>query len=831
MQHPNPYTILAVSGELETLTATLKAAHYDVLSATNTDAALKLGIAQKPDLIIFDLSHPSIDGPTLYRQIRSKQELAQTPVLVINKLHLPSATTFLDNQSTLHEDFLEYRYEPIELVTRIARLIEHKRSHDELSNSRNRYINLFENAADIVYTHDLQGRYTSLNKKGQEITGYSLETITSIDFKTLASPEDINLAKEMLRRKLEDGETSTVYEISILAKDGSVIPVEVSTQLIFENDKPVGVQGIARDIRARKQAEQQLRDAEHRAITEYKILVGRIAKLGEVLSSARDLKQIFIALLEFSKLSLPCNSLGIALYNHEHVELTPHFLWVENKIVDLTNVKPIPVTLNSDIRSAILSAKTLISTTTNLKHPIPATFGYAATDIKPASTMTVPMTIMGRTIGILEIQSSERAAYQNEHTTAIQMAANMAANTIENVRLLAGERQHELQLRQSQKMEAIGHLASGVAHDFNNIITAIYGYCDVALREIPEDHPLRKLLEDIRACGKRAALQTKQLLAFSRKQIAQPVNLNLNDLIKDLESFISRLITEDISITSRFTEGLPEIRADKGQIEQILINLIINARDAMPQGGRITIATSLVYPEQPNGQKRPARPPAPQIQLTLADTGIGMSAEVQQQIFEPFFTTKEEGKGTGLGLSTAYASVKQAGGSIWVDSKEEHGTTFTMRFPVAREQLSQLQETPLLTFPLIEQTKQTILVAEDDATVREVILATLAHVGFNILEATNGVDALDIFQECPNDIHLLLTDVLMPEMNGRQLAQRIHKQRPDMPVVYISGHSPDSINERGALLEGLNFLEKPFDKSDLIRKVQETLALRHTSVA
>ena len=827
----SPGTILVVNKlppELQLLSSTLKTAGYDVLEAANPKAALRLA-ANEPDLIICDVS---MSETKLGRRLRARLDLASTPILLLSTFRVDTLNS-VEGIEADADHFLQAPYDQLELIARVARLIEHKRSHDELRNSRNRYINLFENAADIVYTHDLQGRYTSLNKKGQEITGYSPDEITSIDFNTLASPEDVNLAKQMLRRKLEDNETSTVYEIYILAKDGSVIPVEVSTQLIFENNKPVGVQGIARDIRARKQAEQQLRDAERRAITEYKILLGRIAKLGEVLSSARELKQIFTALLEFSKSSLPgnCNSLGIALYNHEHVELTPHFLWVENEIVDLTTVKPIPVTSNSDIRNAILSAKTLISTTTNPKHPIPVTFGHADTKIKPASTMTVPMTIMGRTIGILEIQSTERAAYQNEHTTAIQMAANMAANTIENVRLLAGERQHENQLRQSQKMEAIGHLASGVAHDFNNIITAIYGYCDVALREVDEQHPLHKLLEDIRACGKRAAMLTKQLLTFSRKQMTQPINLDLNDVIKNLESFISRLITEDISITSRLSEGLPQIKADKSQIEQILTNLIINAQDAMPQGGQITITTSLVYPEDSNRQKQPRRQLAPQIQLTFSDTGMGMSQEVQQQIFEPFFTTKEEGKGTGLGLSTTYASVKQAGGSILVDSREDHGTTFTIRFPVAREHLSLLHETRPSPLTLIDQTQQTILVAEDDATVREVILTTLTHVGFEILEATNGVDALDIFQERPDDINLLLTDVLMPEMNGRQLAQRIHRQRPDMPVVYISGHSTDSITERGALLDGLNFLEKPFDKSDLIRKVQETLALRHTSAA
>ena len=833
------YTVLALNDlpeQLELLSSILKTAGYNVLQATNPNAAIRLATRQQPDLIVSDVSKPLLDGFELHRRIRSVPTLADTPILVISALHLSDDSQSTGSAHPTRDDFLQSPYDPIALVAKIASLIERKRTQDELRHSQERYIELFDNANDIVYTHDLEGHYTSLNKKGQEITGYTVEEAATLEFNNLATPEDVALAKEMLQRKLAGDQTSTIYEVAIKAKDGTIIPVEVNTQLIYKNGKPVGVQGIARDIRARKEAEERFRQvsesllaAERRAITEYKILLERIAHLAQTLASARDLAPIFKTLLEFTTLSLPCDALGISLYDHESVEVTPHFLWIEGQTVDLRHTEPSPLTSNSDVRNAIVSGQTIISTSTN-GTALAKLFQHASTDLKPRSSMTVPMTIMGRTIGTLEIQCSTENAYQTEHTVAVQMAANLAANTIENVRLLSREREQEKQLRQAQKMEAIGHLAGGVAHDFNNVLTAMYGNCDMLMRGLETSNPLRKHVHDIRDSAKRAHLLTSQLLAFSRKQVLQPVNLNLNTVVTDMESLLGRLIGEDITVSCKLADSLPQIKADKSQLIQIILNLAVNARDAMPNGGTITIATSLVHLEKGRAQKNAKDSTTAHVELSFTDTGIGMNAETQKRIFEPFFTTKPAGKGTGMGLATVYGCVKQSGGSIWLTSKENEGTTFKIHFPLAKEHQQLLDESHTDASDN-HQGSQTILIAEDDASVRQVLRDALNVSGYKVIEAINGLDAWELFRQNQDNIELVITDVLMPQMNGRELALLINKIRPATHIIYISGHPANEITDRGVLLEGVNFLPKPFNTHDAINKIRQVLGTSETITA
>jgi len=824
------YTVLALNDlpeQLELLSSILKTAGYDVLQASNPNAAIRLATRQQPDLIVSDVSKPLLDGFELHRRIRSVPVLADTPILVISALHLPDNSEAISNAHPTRDDFLESPYEPLALVAKVATLIERKRTQDELRHSQERYIELFDIANDIVYTHDLEGHYTSLNKRGQEITGYTMEEAAALEFNNLATEKDVALAKEMLGRKLAGDQTSTLYELSIKAKDGTIIPVEVNTQLIYKHGKPVGVQGIARDIRARKEAEEKFRqvsasllEAERRAITEYKTLLERIAHLAQTLASARDLTPIFNTLLEFTTLSLPCNALGISLYDHENVEITPHFLWVEGQTLDLRHKEPLPLTSNSDVRTAILSRQTIISSSNGT--PLAKLFQHAATDLKPRSSMTVPMTIMGRTVGTLEIQSTSENAYQAEHTVAMQMAANLAANTIENVRLLDREREQEEQWRQAQKMEAIGHLAGGLAHDLNNVLTAMYGNCDMLIRGLESSNPLRKHVHDIRDSAKRAHLLTSQLLAFSRKQVLQPVNLNLNTVVTDMKNFLGSLIGEDITVTCKLAENLPQIKADKSQLIQIILNLAVNARDAMPSGGTITIETSLVHLEKGRPNKTAKDSTTPHLELSFTDTGIGMNLETQKRIFEPFFTTKPAGKGTGMGLATVYGCVKQSGGSISLTSKENQGTSFKIHFPLAQHQ-QQLIDEGQLEISTYHQGSQTILIAEDDAAVRQVLRDELNVSGYKVIEAINGLDAWELFRQSQDSIELVITDVLMPQMNGRELALLINQTRPATHIIYISGHPANEITERGVLLEGVNFLPKPFNTHDLISKIRQVL--------
>src|SRR5215213_9906854 len=781
MKQGPSHIILAVNDrqdQLGELASILEVAEYTVLKATNLTAALRLAINQQADLIIIDISNQkaAID---LHRRVRANQQLADIPILVISTDTVDYRSSF--DIDLTKDDLLNAPYQPITLAARVAKLVERKRTQDELRLSQERYYKLFHYANDVVYTHDLQGRYTSLNAKGQEITGYSSDEVADVEFKNLASPEDVELAYRMFQNKLQGDETNTVYELSIRAKDGTKIPFEVNSQLIFENGKPVGVQGIARDIRARKEAELQLLEAERRGKTEYKILVERIAQLAQVLASARQLEQIFNALLEFTNISLPCNALGIALYDHEQVELTPHFLWLEGKHVNLTNAEPpFPVINNSDLRRAILSAETITSTCSP-EHSILRLFQTTAR--LNVSSMIVPMTIMGRTIGILEIQSPNNDAYQSEHIGAVQMAANLAANTIENVRLLSREREQERQLQQARKMEAIGQLAGGVAHDFNNLVTVVWGNCDSLLRGLEPTNPLRRHVFGIQQSGKRAAMLTKQLLAYGRKQVLQPVNLNLNTVVTHImEQMLSRLIGDDILITRNLAHDLPPITADKNQLEQIIINLAVNARDAMPTGGTITIETSVVTPERKHGTRHTLNKKTPLVQLSITDTGVGMSPDTQKHIFEPFFTTKSEGKGTGLGLATVWGCVKQSGASISVSSKEGVGTTFNIHFPIANGSFD--TSVDVISEPIegILSTQTTILIAEDDASVRQQVKSSLIHAGYTILEAIDGLHALELLNQHDDQIQLLITDVLMPRMNGRDLALRISDMRSTIQV-------------------------------------------------
>ena len=648
MKQGPSHTILAVNDRKDQLTelaSAIELAEYAVLKATNVSAALRLATEQQPDLIIIDVSKTQT-ALDLHRRLRSNPNVSDVPILLITAEAVEHPNSF-EIDST-KDDVLETPYHPITLAAKVARLVERKRTQD----AKQRYFELFHNANDVVYTHDLEGRYTSLNKRGQQITGYSPDEIADVKFSSLASPDDVALAHEMLRKKLNGDATNTIYELSVKKKDGTWTRFEVNSQLIFEKGKPVGVQGIARDISARQEAEEKL--------------------------------------------------------------------------------------------------------------------------------------------------------------------------------------------RQAQKMEAIGLLAGGVAHDFNNILTAIYGSCDSLLLALeqentPVEHQdtsqwiktLRKHVSDIQQSGRSAASLTKKLLAYSRKQVLQPVNLNLNTVVTNMEEMIRRTIGDDISITLNLASDLPQITADRNELEQIIINLAINARDAMPNGGTITIETSVVHRDKKPGKKHTSHRNS-YVQLSIADTGIGMSSEIQQHIFEPFFTTKTEGKGTGLGLAHVWGCVDQSEGFITVSSKEGEGTTFNIQFPVAQSTSFETSIDLILEPNEQLQGTQTVLIAEDNPDVRQRVKDWLTGAGYTTLEAIDGVHALELLND--QQIHLLITDVLMPKMNGRDLALRILDLRPTAQVLFISGYPTDIITDRGGvLIEGVHFLSKPFNRNELLHSVSQILTSKEAA--
>jgi PAS domain S-box-containing protein len=378
------------------------------------------------------------------------------------------------------------------------------------------------------------------------------------------------------------------------------------------------------------------------------------------------------------------------------------------------------------------------------------------------------------------------------------------------------------QLRQSQKMEAIGQLAGGVAHDFNNLLTVIKGYSQLSLLDLKEDSPLWGNIQEIEKATQRATDLTRQLLAFSRRQILDLKVLDLNVLLKDLEKMLRRIIGEDIELVTLLSQDLGKVRVDPSQIEQVIFNLAVNARDAMPSGGRLAIETANVELDEEYARAHVSVAPGRYVRLSVSDTGVGMTQEVKERVFEPFFTTKEKGKGTGLGLSMVYGIVKQSGGNIWVYSEPGRGTTFRIYFPRTQEEADTLHEREETDF--FPRGSETILLVEDDALVRDLAGRLLEQQGYTVLKAADGQEALLVAKAHVGEtIHLLLADIVMPQMGGKELADWLKISRPNVKVLYTSGYADNAIVHHGVLDPGTNFLQKPFSLKTLTHKVREVL--------
>ncbi|MEO6119772.1 MAG: ATP-binding protein [Terriglobales bacterium] len=379
----------------------------------------------------------------------------------------------------------------------------------------------------------------------------------------------------------------------------------------------------------------------------------------------------------------------------------------------------------------------------------------------------------------------------------------------------------EDQLRQSQKMEAIGRLAGGVAHDFNNLLTVIKGYSELMLDELKDADPMRAEVEEIKKAADRAATLTRQLLAFSRQQVLAPKVIDLNAVVSNMDKLLTRLLGEDIGLYTVLEASLGRVKADPGQIEQVVMNLVVNARDAMPRGGKLTVETSNADLDDSYAREHVGARAGSYVMLAVSDNGTGMTPEVRQRIFEPFFTTKELGKGTGLGLSTVYGIVKQSEGYIWVYSEPGQGTSFKVYLPRVDSPVEVV--TPRAGRKPTFTGSETVLLVEDEDGVRALVRQVLHKHGYTVLEARHGGEALLHCERHVGPIQLLLTDVVLEQMGGPELARRLSGIRPDMRVLYISGYTDDAIIHHGVLTEGTAFLQKPFTTEALARKIRQVL--------
>jgi signal transduction histidine kinase/ActR/RegA family two-component response regulator len=451
--------------------------------------------------------------------------------------------------------------------------------------------------------------------------------------------------------------------------------------------------------------------------------------------------------------------------------------------------------------------------------------------LEPSGTraiLAVPLVVGAMPVGVLAVGDRLGRAFAAEDVALVEQFCNQVAAALENTRLYQELRtayeelsRAQEQLTQSQKMEAVGRLAGGVAHDFNNLLTVILGRCDLLLARLHPQDPAQEPIALIKATAERAAQVTRQLLAFSRKQVLQPRVLDVNDIVEAAATLLQRLVGEDVAFTFRPGPDLGSVQADPGQLEQVIINLVVNARDAMPNGGRITIETANVALARGFDGRDPDVTPGSYVMLAVSDTGTGIAPEILPRIFEPFFTTKGPGQGTGLGLSTVYGIIKQSGGTIGVHSEHGIGTAFKVYLP--RIERSRRSNDARAVEAICPKGSETILLVEDDDDLRDLAREILTGNGYEVLACSGPAEALAMVDRCSAPVHLLLTDVVMPDMSGRELAERLAPTQARMRVVYMSGYTDDAVVRHGVLTTGLAFIQKPFTPHALLGTVRETL--------
>ena len=605
------------------------------LLVVDTLAALRQALARETfDLVICDYHLPGCSGTEALEVLqRSGRDV---PFVVISgRLTQERAVQLMRagaNDVVMKDDLGRL----IPIVARELREVRYRRERhlagEALRASELRYRELFENANDVVFTLDLEGRFTSFNRAGETVSGYSRDEAAGLRLIDIVAPDGADTLRSRLADRGPDAAAAT-FDAVLLGKDGRRVPLEIAWRPIVRAGAVVGFEGIARDLTERRRLEDQL--------------------------------------------------------------------------------------------------------------------------------------------------------------------------------------------RQAQKMEAIGRLAGGIAHDFNNLLMAVTGYSELLLDRIAPTDPQYRSVEEIRKAASRAAALTRQLLMFSRKHVLEPVVLDMNTVVADLERMLRRLIGEDVELITALTPGQVSLKADRGQIEQILMNLVVNARDAMPHGGRLRIATARAAIGPADAARYGGVGPGDYVALEVEDTGTGMDAATLSHVFEPFFTTKEPGKGTGLGLSTVYGIVTQAGGAVLVDSEVGRGTVFRVLWPCSAEAPRPAGDRRPRGAMLPLGTEHVLLV-EDEAGVRELIRDFLTRCGYAVTEAGSAFEAIELFGRNGRPVDVLITDVIMPQMNGRALADRLLAAQPSLKVLYMSGYTDDAGVEQG-LTGGAGFLQKPFTPDVLAQKVRELL--------
>jgi len=654
---------------------------------------------------------------------------------------------------------------PLYFISHVHDITEHKRAEEKLADSEIMYRTLVNALPDGITVTGIDRRINFISPQAQKIFGLDSpdDAIGRSPLEYIAS-EDQEKATANIQRLVERRQISE-NEYTLLRKDGSRFAGEIHSSVITDiSGNLKGIIGVTRDITERKKAEEALQKE----------------------------REISLSILENAPY-------GVALIDKggEYIYINPEFTNITGyALQDIPTGKDWfqKAFSNPKDRERMIQVWKKDRSKGNM---INREFSINRKDGKTNEIETRSTFLRdGRAVMVL-------------HDTTEQKRAEEEMKSLQE------------QLRQSQKMEAIGRLAGGIAHDFNNLLTIIKGYSQLSLIELKEDTPLKGNIEHIHTATDRAADLVRQLLAFSRRQILEMKAWDLNTILTNLQNMLRRLIGEDIKLTTILAEDLGSVKTDLGWIEQAIMNLVVNARDAMPSGGKLTIETGNAVLDEAYVSGRVGVKPGRYVMFSVSDTGVGMTPEVRERLFEPFFSTKEKDKGTGLGLSTVYGIVKQSDGDIWVYSEPGKGSTFKIYLPRVDEPPEQLREK--VSGDELLRGSETILLVEDEEEVRKLAVRVLERQGYKVLAARDGDEALLICEGHQDPIHLMLTDVVMPGMNGHELAERLESLHPRMKVLYMSGYTDNAIVLHGVLVEGVNYIQKPFTVDALTKKVREVL--------
>ena len=686
-------------------------------------------------------------------------------------------------------------------------ITDRRKAEASLRLSEARFRGLWESGIILITTSDRTGLILDVNDAFARALGYSRDELISgrVRWHDLTPPEWA-ASDEIALSQLATRGAAQTWEKELIAKDGRRVPVLAGAVMLDDNE---GI-AIAIDLTERKLVD--------RALYERMKSAALTAEVGIALGHEKSLQAMLRRCTEAI-----VKHLGAAFARIWTVDAGATVLELQASAGMYTHVDGAHgrVPVGKFKIGRIAQDREPHLTNDVQRDPWIGDPAWASRE-RMVAFAGYPLIVGSELIGVVAMFAREPlsdAAFQGLRSIADAIAIGIQRKRAESVKDAL-----EAQLRQAQKLEAIGSLAGGVAHDFNNILSVILSYSEMMKSDLEPGHAMIGDVDEINSAALRAARLTRQLLAFSRQQVLQPRVLDLNEVVRDLKSMLRRLLSEDVELAINADAPAGNVHADPGQIEQVLMNLVVNARDAMPSGGTVTIETASVNLDASFAAEHVGVTPGPHVMLSVTDTGHGMDSVVRARIFEPFYTTKEKGKGTGLGLSTVFGIIRQSGGTIWVESEPGVGTSFKAYLP---EVAAGTDATTAEARPALKRGTETILLCEDEEPVRVLARTILTRNGYRVLEARNGGEALMLCEQHPS-IELLLTDVVMPMMSGRQLAERLRTIRPDLRVLYMSGYTDDAILRHGVLRDEIEFLHKPITPDMLARKVREVLDAGHS---